>query len=140
MDGGTLNHLSRQNAHFLGTKPSQIRWTKKELNTMESMMEGISSLFMESNDELKHVGTRTIKYNQKRKRDGESGESEASSAAVESDEEIVETEIEIEFYSTAGDDGLASIFGLSWDEIDEAVDSVVQQLITCYLGTVYALY
>lgn len=30
---------------------------------------------------------------------------------------------------------MASIFGLSSDEIDEAVDSIVQQLITSYLDT-----
>lgn len=96
------------------------------------MLDGISSLFMDSNDELKHVGTRTIKYNQKRKRDPESTD-EASSTADDNGEEIVETEVEIEFYSTNGEDGLGSMFGLSSEEIDDAVDSIVQQLVTSYL-------
>ena len=153
MDDRTLSHLSRQNPHLLGTKPTQIRSPSNTLTNAQSVMEGINSL-LGSTEPLKHVGSRTIKYNKKKKRTkqternkqrGDSMEETQHSESAESatstledsdhrEDVMEETEVEIEFYSADNSGNLASVLGLDENEAAEAVDSIVQQLITSYLG------
>merc|ERR1719203_1385268 len=82
--------------------------------------------------DLKHVGTRTIKYNKKKKKGDEpspgsqstTDDDSESSNTDGSEAEETETEIEIEFYSTGPVGGeLARAFGAD----DDIVDSFVQQ-------------
>merc|ERR1712079_713299 len=100
----------------------------------QNMMEGLNALLSGDVSDLKHVGTRTIKYNKKKKVDSspESGsestsdqtDDESSESTSDSQAEEIETEIEIEFYSTGPDGGeLARAFGAD----DDIVDSFVQQ-------------
>jgi len=155
LDDRTLGHLSRQNPHVLGTKPTQIKRQQTMHGTAPSaqtMMQSVASLLSGSTEPLKHVGTRTIKYNTKKKRtpntppspestsDGEGAERDSSHSTSSSDDgtarehSMEETEVEIEFYSANGQDGdLAAVLGFDENEAAEAVDSIVRQLVTSYL-------
>merc|ERR1719458_1770836 len=84
-------------------------------------------------DPLKLVGSKKIKYkNKKKKINGDSAPNQQSVATGNEEEEY--SDVEVEFYSNLeGDTELADALGLDEDEFGETVDRIVAQLVTSYL-------
>ena len=142
MDDRTIAYLSRQNPHSLGTKPIKSKMiSNAPINPNHPINDIAQTIFNsfgsenEANpDSLQHVGTKKIKYKNKKK------DNEEETVETMNDNEE-DTEVEVQLYSNVDDTELANVLGLEDDEeLSETVDRIVARLISSYLGMIVYIF
>jgi len=151
LDDRTLDYLSQQNIHSLGTKPIKPKIIPNR-HVVNNDINDIAQTLLHSvgnnvaMDPLKLVGSKRIKHKKRKKKNNnvepqdplkEDNVPKNAEMATENEvngEQEDYDDVEVEFYSSLGGDGeLANALNLDDEEFGETVDRIVAQLVASYL-------